>query len=410
MAKIASDLGKPAGFVAIGREQCAAHFADRSPRIVPGIGPKTAARLAELGYATLGALQNAPVAELQERFGERYGHDLHRRAHLHDESPLVTTRVAKSRSVETTFDDDVADHAELEAILRGQSKRLAEGLQRAKTRGRTIAIKVRLDDWTTVTRARTIDAYINDEATIIAVALELLREYAPPRPVRLLGVRVAGFEGVEEEPVTPHAARGPAGPARALRRRVASSAMSHLTVGGRRLFHQRRGTGEPLLLIQGMSGTHLAWGEPFAADLARDFDAVAYDHRGIGRSDRVDEPFTIAELADDAAGLLDELGWETRTCSGSRWAGWSPRSSRCAIPSGSARWRWAAPTAAGRRRSGGAAGDAAAARRGHAVRRPRAGDPHRLRGQRLGRVRSARTGPTERRSARWPSRCPRRCR
>jgi DNA polymerase IV len=206
VAKIASDLGKPAGFVAIGREQCAAHIADRSPRIVPGIGPKTAARLAEMGYTTLGALQNAPVAELQERFGERYGHDLHRRAHLHDESPLVTTRVAKSRSVETTFDTDVADHAELESILRGQSKRLAEGLQRAQTRGRTIAIKVRLDDWTTVTRARSIDAYINDEATIIAVALELFREYAPPRPVRLLGVRVAGFEGVEEEPVTstPH--------------------------------------------------------------------------------------------------------------------------------------------------------------------------------------------------------------
>ena len=87
--------------------------------------------------------------------------------------------------------------------------------------------------------------------------------------------------------------------------------MSHLTVGGRRLFHHRSGAGEPLLLIQGMSGTHLSWGEPFATDLARDFDTVAYDHRGIGRSDRVDEPFTIAELAQDAAGLLDELGWES---------------------------------------------------------------------------------------------------
>src|SRR3954465_1811784 len=87
--------------------------------------------------------------------------------------------------------------------------------------------------------------------------------------------------------------------------------MSHLTVAGRRLFHQRRGTGEPLLLIQGMSGTHLSWGEPFATDLERDFDVVAYDHRGIGRSDRVDDPFSIADLAEDAAGLLDALGWET---------------------------------------------------------------------------------------------------
>jgi 3-oxoadipate enol-lactonase len=87
--------------------------------------------------------------------------------------------------------------------------------------------------------------------------------------------------------------------------------MSHLTVAGRRVFHLRRGAGEPLLLIQGMSGTHLSWGEPFASDLERDFDLVAYDHRGIGRSDRVDGPFTIRDLADDAAGVLDELGWET---------------------------------------------------------------------------------------------------
>ena len=93
--------------------------------------------------------------------------------------------------------------------------------------------------------------------------------------------------------------------------------MSHLTVGGRSLFHQRSGEGEePLLLIQGMSGTHLAWGEPFLAGLAQDFDVVAYDHRGVGRSDRVDVGFTIAELAQDAAGLLDELGWETAHVAG----------------------------------------------------------------------------------------------
>jgi 3-oxoadipate enol-lactonase len=87
--------------------------------------------------------------------------------------------------------------------------------------------------------------------------------------------------------------------------------MSHLTVAGRRLFHQRRGAGEPLLLIQGMSGTHLAWGEPFVAGLERDFDVVAYDHRGIGRSDPQHDPFSIADLAEDAAGLLDALGWES---------------------------------------------------------------------------------------------------
>jgi DNA polymerase-4 len=200
VAKIASDLGKPAGFVAIGREDCAARLADRSPRIVPGIGPKTAARLAEMGFPTLGHLQRAPIAQLQATFGERYGLELHRRAHLHDDSPLVTSRVAKSRSNETTFDTDIADHAELEAILRRMGKQLAEGLQRKEVRGRTIGIKVRLDDWTTVTRAKTVGSFVNDETTIIETAVELLRAYAPPRPVRLLGVRIASFEDEVPEP------------------------------------------------------------------------------------------------------------------------------------------------------------------------------------------------------------------
>ncbi|QEC49091.1 alpha/beta fold hydrolase [Baekduia soli] len=87
--------------------------------------------------------------------------------------------------------------------------------------------------------------------------------------------------------------------------------MAHITVSGRELFHQRRGHGEPLLLVQGMSGTHLTWGEPFLEALAgHGFDVISYDHRGVGRSARVDDPFSIADLAADAAGLLDALGLE----------------------------------------------------------------------------------------------------
>ena len=107
---------------------------------------------------------------------------------------------AKSRSNETTFDSDIADLAELEAVLARLAGQLCEGLQRKQARGRTIAIKVRLDDWTTVTRARTLPGAVNDTATVTGVALELLRAYAPPRPVRLLGVRVAAFEEGDDEP------------------------------------------------------------------------------------------------------------------------------------------------------------------------------------------------------------------
>ena len=77
------------------------------------------------------------------------------------------------------------------------------------------------------------------------------------------------------------------------------------------LHHVRRGSGEPLLLVQGMSGTHLSWGEAFLDALAPRFDVVAYDHRGIGFSPAAEEPFTIVDLADDAVGLLDALGWDS---------------------------------------------------------------------------------------------------
>lgn len=73
------------------------------------------------------------------------------------------------------------------------------------------------------------------------------------------------------------------------------------------LHHVRRGRGEPLLMIQGMSGTHVAWGDPFLSHLEGVFDCITYDHRGIGHSPKVTDPFSIVDLADDAAALLDRL-------------------------------------------------------------------------------------------------------
>jgi pimeloyl-ACP methyl ester carboxylesterase len=84
------------------------------------------------------------------------------------------------------------------------------------------------------------------------------------------------------------------------------AALPHL-----QLHYVRRGTGEPLLLIMGMSGTHLHWGKPFLAELEQSFDVVAYDHRGVGQSSRVEAPFTIADLADDALALMDALELES---------------------------------------------------------------------------------------------------
>lgn len=86
--------------------------------------------------------------------------------------------------------------------------------------------------------------------------------------------------------------------------------MPHVDVAGRPLHVLRRGTGAPLLLIQGLSGSHRSWGEPFLDALEPGLELIAYDHRGIGTSGPIDGPFSIADLARDAAGLLDALGIE----------------------------------------------------------------------------------------------------
>jgi DNA polymerase-4 len=207
VAKCCSDLGKPAGFVAMGREEACVRFAPAPTRRLPGIGPKTADRLAGLGYATVGQLQQADEAALAERFGTRSARYFKSRAWFEDDSSVSTERgAAKSRSSERTFDTDIASLAELEAVLRRLAAELCEGSSR---RGRNVAIKVRLNDWTTVTRARTLEAPTNDAELVTAVALELLRAYDPPRPVRLLGVRLAAFEDLPpDRPPPPVPATG----------------------------------------------------------------------------------------------------------------------------------------------------------------------------------------------------------
>ena len=214
VAKVASDAEKPAGFVVLTREAACARFASHAPLLIPGIGEKTAERLRSLGIETIGALAATPESVLAERFGGRLGPWLRARAQFHDGSPVCTDRIAVSESRETTFPQDIASLEEQEKVLRRLAGELCEGLAKHGRRGRTIAIKVRLDDFTTVTRARTVPEATNDVAVVREVACALLHEYAPPRPVRLLGVRVAAFEFEAEAAVAapaPAPAAAPAG-------------------------------------------------------------------------------------------------------------------------------------------------------------------------------------------------------
>ena len=116
VAKVASDAEKPRGFVVLTREQAARRFALDPPRLIPGVGPKTAERLGAIGIETIGDLQAHSVDDLVRRFGPSHGRGLHQRAHFRDDSPVARRR-AKSRSVETTFDHDIADPGRLERTL-----------------------------------------------------------------------------------------------------------------------------------------------------------------------------------------------------------------------------------------------------------------------------------------------------
>jgi DNA polymerase IV len=194
VAKMASDAEKPDGFVVLSREEARQRFADSSPGLVPGIGPKTVERLKERGIVTLARLASMPDGELAELFGARLGPHLAALARFEDERLVETVRIAKSESRETTFERDLRGLAALRPVLQRLTEELCSTLARSRQAGRTIGIKIRLDDFSTHTRARSLSEATNDFEVVHRVATQLLEEFDPPRPVRLLGVRVAGLD------------------------------------------------------------------------------------------------------------------------------------------------------------------------------------------------------------------------
>ena len=194
VAKVASDAEKPRGFVVLTRDQACERFAQSPCGLIPGIGPKTAERLRHGGLDTLAQLAAASPEQLAAQFGSRFGAALQSRARFEDDTPVTEERKVISESRETTFDYDIADPAALEQVMERLTEQLCSTLVRQERHGRTIGIKVRLDDFSTHTRARTLAEPVASMDRVLPVALDLLRRFAAARPVRLLGVRVAGLE------------------------------------------------------------------------------------------------------------------------------------------------------------------------------------------------------------------------
>ena len=193
LSKMASELDKPDGLTVLTSDEIPTRIWPLRVRSINGIGPKAGARLQQLGIQTIGQLAAQPRTLLVEHFGRSYGNWLHEAAQGRDDRPLVTHSEPVSMSRETTFDRDlhaVRDKAQLSAIFTELCSRLAEDLQRKGYVGRTIGIKLRFDDFSTVTRDHTTGEPTADAATIRRLAGGCLKRVDLARRMRLLGVRV----------------------------------------------------------------------------------------------------------------------------------------------------------------------------------------------------------------------------
>ncbi|WP_245596568.1 DNA polymerase IV [Nocardioides alkalitolerans] len=226
VAKVASDLDKPDGLRVVppGTEQ--ELLRPMAVTVIPGVGPATAERLRRAGVRTVADLEGLGLDELVSQVGKAHGAVLHSLARARDERPVVAERETKSVSAEGTYETDIVDVGLMAGLLARQAGGVAERLRSAGLSGRTITIKVRLADFTTVNRSATLPAPVDDGATVARVAKALLTELATTADlgggVRLLGVGVSGladwvqedlFSMLEPDPQGPDAQPAPVVPA-----------------------------------------------------------------------------------------------------------------------------------------------------------------------------------------------------
>ena len=223
LSKLASELDKPNGLTLLGPDDIEKRIWPLAVKKVNGIGPKASEKLASFGLHTVGDIAAADPSFLVEHFGKSYGAWLHEASHGRDDRPVVTFSEPKSISRETTFERDlhaVRDRAELGRIFTELCVQLAGDLARKGYASRTIGIKLRFDDFKSVTRDLSLPAHTLDAQTIRRAAGECLKRVDLTRRLRLLGVR-AGALATLAELVAPQVAVG-AAPPLAVREREAS--------------------------------------------------------------------------------------------------------------------------------------------------------------------------------------------
>ncbi|CAM8647586.1 DinP Nucleotidyltransferase/DNA polymerase involved in DNA repair [Comamonadaceae bacterium] len=201
LAKMASEFNKPNGIAIVHEEDLESMIWPLACRKINGIGPKADEKLKKHGIDTIGQLAAKELQWLMDTFGPRTGAWLHAAAHGQDDRPVETDSEPVSMSRETTFDRDlhpVRDKAELGAIFTRLCEQVADDLQRKGYRGKTVGIKLRFDDFKSVTRDITVDYFTADAKDIRRIAGLCLKRAPLQKRLRLLGVRVGALLGEEE--------------------------------------------------------------------------------------------------------------------------------------------------------------------------------------------------------------------
>lgn len=206
LAKIASEEAKPDGLLLIEPGTERALLAPMSVRILPGVGPATADHLRRAGMTTVDDLVEAGEDELVRLLGKAHGGSLHRMALGYDDRPVVAERDAKSVSVEDTFDADLHDRVRIRTEVERLADRCVQRLRGAGRSGRTVVLKVRRYDFSTLTRSETLRGPTDDPTVVREAAARLLEAVDTTGGVRLLGVGVTGLADYTQEDLFAQAA------------------------------------------------------------------------------------------------------------------------------------------------------------------------------------------------------------
>jgi DNA polymerase-4 len=199
IAKVASDLDKPDGLTVVAPGTEVELLRPMHVTVIPGVGPATSERLRRAGIHTVADLESVSLDELVRLVGRAHGTGLFHLARADDDRAVVPEREAKSVSVEGTYDTDLTDRRLMEGLLSRQAGEVAERLRKHGLSGRTVSIKVRLHDFTTLSRSSTLGSPTDSTATIARLARGLLTDLDISGGVRLLGVGVSGLADWSQE-------------------------------------------------------------------------------------------------------------------------------------------------------------------------------------------------------------------